>query len=163
MWALRTLIHAAKRLSAARAERSLSVAPGFAPVCGDSLRFLRGEPGISQKPHPLKNETRRVRHTIQSLFRSPFSKAPEVRQMLAQPVKAGYLVRPVPTVIPNEATRLFPTHGFCAPVYPEVGRVRAERTAAPSPRAFLRATNLSSGGSPGLLVRGSGAFRPAET
>ena len=24
-----------------------NVAPGFAPVCGDSPRFLRGEPGIS--------------------------------------------------------------------------------------------------------------------
>jgi hypothetical protein len=25
-----------------------NVAPGFAPVCGDSPRFLRGEPGISR-------------------------------------------------------------------------------------------------------------------
>src|SRR5712691_4194896 len=26
-----------------------NVAPGFAPVCGDSPRFLRGEPGISRR------------------------------------------------------------------------------------------------------------------
>src|SRR6266851_935699 len=44
-------------LSVAGAEHSLSVAPDFAPVCGDSPRSLRGEPGISQKPHLLKNET----------------------------------------------------------------------------------------------------------
>jgi hypothetical protein len=52
-------------LSAARAEHSLSVAPGFAPVCGDSPCFLRGDPGISQKPQPLKNETKWVRHPTQ--------------------------------------------------------------------------------------------------
>ena len=41
---------------AARAEHRLSVAPGFAPVYGDSLRFFAGEPGVSQRPLLLKNE-----------------------------------------------------------------------------------------------------------
>src|SRR6266852_2693429 len=50
-------------LSAARPEHHLSVAPGFAPLCGDSPRFLRGEPGISQKPHPFEKRNPKGRAT----------------------------------------------------------------------------------------------------
>jgi len=64
---------------AALAEHRLSVAPRFAPFCGACLlrpgclyrelpAFLRGEPGISQKPLPLKNETPRECRPIQRPF-----------------------------------------------------------------------------------------------